>query len=115
MGACDKLGRSALAMEALGLGLFLILFTGCAELKATLALRPQIAVKVPGAESQIPEGRRATTNGWTFVHLAAVSYETRSNSAVVLDQPAQWFLVVPDDAKKVKTSEFGTAIIENMN
>ena len=74
--------------------------SGCADLKATLALRPQIAVKVPGAEKDIPEDRKLATNGWTFVHLAAVQYETRKGSKVVEDAPAQWYLAAPSDPKK---------------
>jgi hypothetical protein len=86
---------------SLGVGCAIVGFgSGCGNLKATLALRPQIAIKVPGAETQIPEDRKLVTNGWTFVHLAAVQYETRVGRRVVEDAPAQWYLAVPSDPKK---------------
>jgi hypothetical protein len=82
--------------------LALLFSSGCADLKATLALRPQIAVKVPGDETQIPESREATVDGWKFVHLAAVQYETRRGKVITNDAPAQWYLAVPTDRKKYK-------------
>jgi hypothetical protein len=82
--------------------LLIVIGSGCADLKATLALRPQIAVKVPGDEAQIPEHRKLVTNGWTFVHLAAVRYETFKGRRMIEDAPAQWYLAVPSDPKKYK-------------
>src|ERR1051326_106320 len=106
LGARFKLRRSlrqSLVVTYAFLTFFLVFASGCAQIKASLALRPQIAIKVPGDTNRIPPGGFVQTDNWIFVHVAECRYDTRDNhNHVVEDEPSQWFLAfstIPDKNK----------------